>query len=596
MAFQVSPGVNVSEIDATTVVPAVSTSNAAIACAFQWGPAEEIKTISSEDELVSTFGKPDNDTAANWFTAASFLAYSGGLQVVRTIDTATHVNAVGPSGTAALIKNRQHFDSLTLASAFYARGPGVYGNNIGIGVIHAGSGSLETLGDGTWSTDTSTIFDLLPGTSKYVLDHNGSVAINDEIHIIVVDATGVISGQRGTVLEKYAHVSLCSDARDNVGNINYFKEVINANSKYIWATGQWDNYLTEADERGSWEGTAASPSDNILSTRTGVFTDIGVARNGVTLEAGLGTNTTANATAARAATNAGYDVFDDPDTTDVGLIIAGDPGSNADTVQYLIDEIATSRRDCLVCYSPRSSDVVTLDDQSTKQAAVVTFCTNDSTGVNRNTSYAIMDSGWKQMYDRYNDVYRDVPLNGDIAGLIARTDETRDAWWSPAGYDRGQIKNVVKLHFNPNKTSRDKLYIAGVNPVVSFPGQGVLLFGDKTTTSRPSSFDRINVRRLFIVLEKAISRAAKFSLFEFNDEFTRSSFRSMVEPFLRTIKARRGIYDYQVVCDTTNNTAEVVDRNEFVGDIYIKPARSINFIQLNFIAVRTGVDFSEVAG
>jgi phage tail sheath protein FI len=220
--------------------------------------------------------------------------------------------------------------------------------------------------------------------------------------------------------------------------------------------------------------------------------------------------------------------------------------------------------------------------------------------VTRNThgssSYAVMDSGWKYQYDKYNDVFRWIPLNGDMAGLCARTDLTNDPWWSPGGLNRGRIKNVIKLAFSPNKTERDVLYINGVNPVVTFPGDGTVLFGDKTMQAKPSAFDRINVRRLFIVLEKAIAKAAKYQLFEFNDEFTRAMFRNMVEPFLRDVQGRRGITDFKVVCDATNNTGEVIDRNEFIADIYIKPARSINFITLNFIATKTGVSFSEVGG
>ena len=214
--------------------------------------------------------------------------------------------------------------------------------------------------------------------------------------------------------------------------------------------------------------------------------------------------------------------------------------------------------------------------------------------INRNTSYAVMDSGWKRQYDRYNDAYINVPLNADTAGLCARTDQTNDAWWSPAGFNRGQLKNIVKLVWSPNQTERDTLYKNGVNPVATFPGEGTLLYGDKTLLAKPSAFDRINVRRLFIVLEKAIATAAKYQLFEFNDVFSRAQFRSMVEPFLRDVRGRRGIFDFRVVCDETNNTGEVIDRNEFVADIYIKPARSINFIYLNFVAVRTSVSFTEV--
>ena len=243
----------------------------------------------------------------------------------------------------------------------------------------------------------------------------------------------------------------------------------------------------------------------------------------------------------------------------------------------------------MVFVSPEQDDVV--NNSGSESTTVIT-----TAGTYTKSSYAVMDSGYKYQYDKYNDVYRWVPLNGDIAGLCVRTDNERDPWFSPAGLNRGVIKNVVRLAWNPTKAERDELYKAGVNPVVTFPGEGTILYGDKTLLNRPSAFDRINVRRLFIVLEKSITKAARSSLFEFNDEFTRAAFVNIVEPFLRDVQGRRGIYDYRVVADTTNNTAEVIDQNQFVGDIYIKPARSINFIQLNFTAVRTGVAFEEIVG
>jgi phage tail sheath protein FI len=239
--------------------------------------------------------------------------------------------------------------------------------------------------------------------------------------------------------------------------------------------------------------------------------------------------------------------------------------------------------------SPPSSTVI---DNAGSESTDLETLANDLT----RSSYVVMDSAWKYQYDKYSDVYRWVPLNGDIAGLCARTDTQRDPWFSPAGLNRGQIKNVVKLSWNPQKTERDTIYKAGINPVVTFPGEGTILYGDKTFQNRPSAFDRINVRRLFLILEKTIAKASRSTLFEFNDEFTRAQFVNLVEPFLRDIQGRRGIYDYRVVCDTTNNTPEVIDQNQFVGDIYIKPARSINFIQLNFVAVRTGVAFNEIVG
>jgi len=257
-------------------------------------------------------------------------------------------------------------------------------------------------------------------------------------------------------------------------------------------------------------------------------------------------------------------------------------------------EVAQARKDCLGFISPLFADVVGLTDQETISTAVIDHRDNELAALN--SSYGVMDSGWKYQFDKYNNTYRWTPLNADLAGLCARTDDVRDSWWSPAGFQRGNIKNVVKLAWNPTGVFREELYKHGINPVVTFPGQGTVLYGDKTLLTRPSAFDRINVRRLFIVLEKAISRAAQYSLFEFNDTFTRSQFRNMIEPFLRDIQGRQGVYDFRVVCDETNNTGEVIDRNEFVGDIYIKPARSINFIQLNFIVARSGVDFTEITG
>jgi phage tail sheath protein FI len=294
----------------------------------------------------------------------------------------------------------------------------------------------------------------------------------------------------------------------------------------------------------------------------------------------------------------GYDLFKDSEEIDISMILGGPHGGTVS--KYIVESIAEKRKDCVAFISPLKANVnveaETLS-QKTDNVKAYRLTEKSDAGINSlSSSYGVMDSGWKYQYDKFNDKYRWVPLNGDIAGLCARTDQSRDAWWSPAGFNRGHIKNVARLAWNPQKAHRDELYKNGINPVVTIRGQGTVLFGDKTLQAKPSAFDRINVRRLFIVLEKAIATAAKFTLFEFNDEFTRSQFTNMVEPFLRDVQGRRGIYDFKVVCDNTNNTPEVVDRNEFVGDIYIKPARSINFIQLNFVAVRTGVSFEEVVG
>jgi phage tail sheath protein FI len=417
------------------------------------------------------------------------------------------------------------------------------------------------------------VFDDGPTSTQFVIDASGSLNPQDEIHVVVYDADGGITGKKDTVLEVFGNVSLASDAVDEKGESNYIGDVLRYKSNYIYYGKSGLDGITKTGDLANTFGTAATFTGDLPTVYR--------------LANGAGTAAQNNADAAR---QLGYDLLADADTYDVSLLIMGE--STTTLAKYVHDNIASVRKDCVVFFSPTLAAVNGGATDSAKATAV----TADRDLVNINSSYAVMDSGWKRMYDKYNDKYRDVPLNGDVAGTCVATDNTRDPWYSPAGFDRGQIKNVVKLHFNPQKAHRDTLYKKGVNPVVNFPGSGIVLFGDKTQLTKPSAFDRINVRRLFIVLEKAISRASKFSLFEFNDEFTRAQFRNMVEPFLRDVKARRGVYDYRVICDDSNNTAEVIDRNEFIGDIFIKPARSINFIQLNFVAVRTGVDFSEVVG
>ena len=381
---------------------------------------------------------------------------------------------------------------------------------------------------------------------------------------MVVDEDGLFSGQAGSVLERFALLSLASDAKSEDGSSNYYVDVLNRSSRYVW----WTDHLPAGINWGSTaSGTVFDSIDKPSTFSLSGGSDGSSANNSDKIS--------------------GFDLFKDPERIDISFVLGGD--ADATLATYLINNIAEFRKDCLVVLSPERDDVVANSKQEAED--IVTFRNNLPS-----SSYAVLDSGWKYQYDKYNDAYRWLPLNGDIAGLMVRTDTERDPWYSPAGFNRGNIKNVVKLAYNPNQADRDDLYQAGVNPVVSFPGQGTVLFGDKTLLSKPSAFDRINVRRLFIVLEKSIARAARFSLFEFNDEFTRSQFKSLIEPYLQLVKSRRGIFDFYVVADSRNNTPEVIDRNEFVGDIYIKPARSINFIQLNFVAVRTGVEFNEIVG
>jgi hypothetical protein len=555
MAFQLSPGVLVTEKDLTNVVPAVSSSAGGYVGYFLWGPVNEIQTVSSENQLVREFGKPTSTTTVSFHTAANFLGYGNNLQLVRAVGTAAR-NAVS-SGTAIAINNEDVYTASYSSGegnvgTWAAKYPGAAGNSLRVGIADA-----ATFGE--WSYVAQ--FDSAPGTSEYAANFGST---GDELHVIVVDEDGVFSGVAGTVLEKFPFLSKASDAKNSDGSSNYYKNVINTQSKYIW-------WMDHPASMSDWGSTAAV---------AGAFVGLNSPEN-VSLTVGV------DAAPAAGDVQTAYSLFANKELVDVSLLLTGN--HPVAVVQHVIDNVVLDRLDCVAFVSPPLAAVQ--NNAGDEATDIVTY---RSSTLNRSTSYAVMDSGWKVQYDKYNDEYINIPLNADTAGLCARTDNTNDPWWSPAGFNRGAIKNCVKLLFSPNQTDRDTLYKNGINPVVSFPGQGVVLYGDKTLLAKPSAFDRINVRRLFIVLEKAIATAAKFQLFEFNDVFTRSQFKSLVEPFLRDVRARRGLYDFRVVCDETNNTGEIIDRNEFVADIYIKPAKSINFIYLNFIATRTSVSFEEV--
>jgi phage tail sheath protein FI len=641
MAFQVSPGVLVQERDLTRIIPAVSTSIGAFAGEFRKGPLDEIVSISSENDLVATFGEPDSDNFEDFFSAANFLQYSNSLRVVRAAQT-NLVNA-STSGSGIQIKNTTHYqdnyaDGSGVVGTFAARTAGAHGNSLlvstcpsaaayeeeGVTTVNdastavgdttvvttdgtqfvvgdiisfsttaatndyddghqyritgisthtltivqkeSGSGGLQTtLTNGANIRRRWRYYDSVgtaPGTSPYVSERSGS---GDEIHVVVVDEDGEVTGVPGSVLETYEKLSKAADAKSPQGDTNYYPDVIYAKSQYVY----WMDHNTAGS---NWGSNAAGTT----------FTAVAVP----TLESLSGGADGSASTVGQKKT--AYEKFQDADTVDVGLIIAG--SGDGTHVENLIT-IAENRKDAVVFASPERADVVNVSNSETQKDNVLDFYSSRSS-----SSYCVFDSGYKYMYDKYSDVYRFVPLNGDIAGLSARTDLVADSWFSPAGFNRGNIRGAVKLAFNPTKSQRDELYMKRVNPVCTFPGQGTVLFGDKTALSSPSAFDRINVRRLFITLEKAISTASKFQLFEFNDEFTRANFRAIVEPFLREVQGRRGITDFLVVCDNTNNTGDVVDRNEFVAEIFVKPNRSINFIKLQFVATRTGVAFEEVAG
>ena len=640
MAFQVSPGVLVQERDLTRIIPAVSTSVGAFAGEFRKGPLDEIVTVSSEQELVETFGKPDSNNFEDFFSAANFLQYSNALRVVRAQNSSI-ANSVA-SGSSFVIKNETDYinnyaTGQGSVGEWAARTAGAWGNNLLVSICPSAAAyettvvttlaSTPAVGDtqvtvtsGTniavgdilnFSTTAATsdyndgheyrvtakasnlitivrhpsgtgglqrlltngcnirrrwrFYDQVagaPGTSPYATSKGGS---NDEIHVIVVDEDGGLSGTANTVLEVYQKLSKASDAKSPQGDTNYYPTVIQTRSKYVY----WMDHNSGGT---NWGNTASGTTYTAVSTPTLTSLQSGSDGSAVTV----------------AQKKTAYEKFLDSETVDVGLIIAG-PGDSTHVDNVI--SIAEDRKDAVAFVSPERTDVVNVANANTQTSNVVGFYNSI-----RSSSYVVFDSGYKYQYDRYNDVYRFVPLNGDIAGLSARTDLIADSWYSPAGFNRGTIRGAVKLAYNPNKTQRDDLYRNRVNAVVTFPGQGTVLFGDKTGLSAPSAFDRINVRRLFIVLEKAISTASKFQLFEFNDEFTRANFRNIVEPFLREVQGRRGITDFLVVCDETNNTGEVIDRNEFIAEIFVKPARSINFITLQFVATRTGVSFEEVAG
>tara|TARA_R110002095_G_scaffold96047_2_gene83863 strand:- start:1449 stop:3614 length:2166 start_codon:yes stop_codon:yes gene_type:complete len=721
MAFQVSPGVLVKEVDLTNVVPALATSIGGLAGVFSKGPMDQIIPIGSEKELVQMFGLPDSNNFETWFTAANFLDYGNALRVVRanngarnavanggatigtftgdasttaftmsqvvsdadllevtiagvkttafTVDgtttiTFTSAPASGSGNTivklGVKITNDQYYDDNYAdgsgsVGSFASRYPGAWGNSIGVSTCGSAeafeqilpadnkvneSGNLAvgatavTVDDGAEfvvgdivyfqeangqqyevtgiATHVLTIrqldnpngggltsivlndtvirrrwkfydlFDAAPGTSSWASGLGLPIA-EDEIHVVVYDTTGAITGydadvagNRGnSVIEIHAFMSKHPSAKTPQGGTAYYPTIINRASSHIW----WMDHPASGAADWGTDLTSAG-TDKVFDAAHLPLTD--------TLSIGQD-----DATATVGELTLAYDHFSDTETVDVNLIMSGTSPAGSDGTAHAaaMISLAEARKDMVVFVSPRRADVVGVTSSATQSTNVKGFFDGLAS-----SSYAVFDSGYKYMYDKYADVYRYVPLNGDIAGLCANTDSVSDPWFSPSGYNRGQVRGAVKLAFNPTKSQRDTLYGARINPVVTFPGQGTVLFGDKTALVRPSSFDRINVRRLFLTLEKAIATAAKFQLFEFNDTFTQAQFRNMVEPFLRDVQGRRGITDFSVVCDGTNNTGEIIDRNEFVADIYIKPARSINFITLSFVAVRTGVAFSEVGG
>jgi hypothetical protein len=733
MAFLISPGVEIKEIDLTNVVPALATSTGAYAGHFTWGPIGQLVTVSSEKDLISNFGAPDASTAKSFFTAASFLKYGNNLKVSRAINTDAsnaYATRAGVTGTAKFYRNFDEWEALSeypTDEVSIARYPGAAGNSLKVIIAR------PSIGDWGSNLLLSSNFSEIPSSTQYAQTYASNVGANspldDEIHVLVIDSQGLFTGVPGSVLERYEGLSLASDAKTETGASNYYFNVINRSSKYIYITklsgigiSEWDNadrplsqvysstgggtetvrvlnsngtessktvtfdfndvdgegdlvpiVLEPAiiDNQGKFVTVAITASDTLggvienitestsieLTVSTSTVIDptdedevpvitsdvynLTVAPNvsseitildglidiiinegatpitvtfeeyeTVTYGSGyaaatvlglqdisLGNGLAGNQIAPGNITEA-LSFFEDKETVDVNLIFAETfeqegnnyAGSIQKTIDNQISTLVNLRKDCIGFISAPLNIFKQTSDNQKKQILL-----NKAQEVTK-SSYLVMDSTPVYVYNKYTDSYLWISACGHMAGLCANADRVADAWFSPAGFNRGNVLGVTKLAYNPDVTSRDDLYKLGVNSIVSFPGQGIVLYGDKTLQSKPSAFDRINVRRLFITLEKAIATAAKFQLFEQNDEFTRSAFRNSIEPFLRDVQGRRGITEFRVVCDSSNNTGEIIDGNRFVADIYIKPTRSINYITLNFVATRTGVAFTEIVG
>ena len=587
-----SPAVTVKEIDLTGVVPNVQTSTGAFVGEFGWGPVGLATLVSDESGLVSTFSSPDSANTVDFHSAAYFLRYSNSLQVVRAVDgaakNATANHDVLGSLTPNTINTVDAFDDLSLDSsdgAFIAKYPGKLGNGLKVSVcapIGNEAASGQTNFD-AWAYKQH--FDAAPGTSQWLKGISSS-GVNDEMHIIVLDGTGEITGTPDTVLETFPFVSAARNAKSGDGTPNFFKEVLKNTSSWVYAG---DFHLNDSDsvtDVGSefW-GTTATPTNFVFGSN-GIGTD-GYAERQDEWTFHSGNN---GGVIGSAEYNTGFDNFNDKDNIEVDFLITPESLTDTEAKSVVNNAVAIAegqRKDCVVVASPSRAAVVTTGTNT----AVLT-CNNEYT----KSSYLVQDNNYVKVFDKYNDQYIKIPASSSTAGLMAATDLVAAPWFSPAGARRGRYLGITDIVLSPTKVERDTLYKAGINPIANIPGEGIMLFGDKTNESRPSAFDRINVRRLFLAIERAIGIAGRNVMFEFNDEFTRAEFVNIVEPFLREIQGRRGITDFRVICDASNNPASVVDRNEFIASIFIKPARSINYVTLNFVAVRTGVEFEEVVG
>lgn len=623
----ISPGIKITETDLVSSSPSVASTTGAFVGQFRWGPIEVPTVVTSENELVSNFGKPNATNIVDFLTASNFLGYSAPLYTVRVANTALNSTAEantgsGTTGTGLLVKNQDVYENTGSfdVGPWVAKWAGALGNSLKVstcpssaawsssltgtftvtagGTVVTGIGSSAntelTIGDyvvlGGRSIKVASIanatsftlasahltgatgasatrrweffdeFNAAPGTSTFGAAKN---ATNDELHIVVVDEDGLFTGAPGTVLEKFGALSKGSDARSDNGGTNYYKTIINEQSKYVW----W----TDHDNAGTNWGNALSGT---------TFTSVTKPKN-YSLDGGSDGSTITDGDR-----TTGYALVGNDSLVPASIVIAGQ--ASATVINKIIADGVELRKDSVLCVSPPRSAVVN------NAGSEATSITSWADTITRST-YVIADTGWKYQYDRYNDTYVYVPLNADVAGCIARNDLNREPWLSPAGVANGRIQNLIKLAYNPNQTDRDTLYKLGINPVVTQVGRGTILYGDKTFTLKNTSMNRINVRRLFIELQNTIGGAAENVLFDQNDSQTRNGFVNLVVPYLRSVQARRGITAFRVVCDDTNNPEDVVNNNEFVCDIFVQPVRSVNFIQLNFVSVRGNATFTEIA-
>jgi len=623
----ISPGIKITETDLVSSSQSVSTTSGAFAGQFRWGPIDKAVQVANETDLVGKFGKPNATNIVDFLSAANFLGYSGSLFVVRSANTALNSTAEtttgsGTAGTGTSIKNDDGY--LNTASfnvgPWAARYSGALGNALKVslcpssnaysntltGTYTVTAGSTTVTGSGTAANTEMQVGDIIvlggratkvtaianalsltiesahltgasavtgtrrweyfgefnsaPGTSGSASSVSGA---NDELHVVIADRTGAITGTAGTVLEKYAYLSKGSDAKSDNGGSNYYKSAINDRSDYIWWTAH--------DAAGTnWGNTVSNTTFTAVNTPKAYSLAGGSDGNAIT-------------DGDRASS---YVLLANKQEIPASIIVAGQ--ASATVANRIISDVAEVRKDVIVTISPLRANVV--NNAGSEASAISTWADT----VTRST-YAIADSGWKYQYDKYNDTYVYVPLNPDTAGCMARNDLNREPWLSPAGFQNGRIQNLVRLAYNPQQAERDTLYKASINPVITQVGRGTVLFGDKTFTLKNTSMNRVNVRRLFIELQKTIGQAADNVLFDQNDATTRSGFVSLVVPYLRSVQSRRGITAFKVVCDETNNPEDVVNANEFVCDIYVQPIRSVNFIQLNFVSVRGTATFNTIA-